>query len=98
MANAPRDDNFVPALLGVSTADGETPLVAEIDPDSGGIVVKSANGLLPNTYDYVAYTDTSTTVDTYKYYSGGSGGTLEATITITYTDSTKAQVSTIART
>lgn len=49
-------------------------------------------------YDTVVYTNTSTTVDTYTYRSGGVGGSVTATVTITYTDVTKSQVSTIVRT
>lgn len=48
-------------------------------------------------YDYVGYTNSGSTVDTYKFYTGGSGGTLVKTLTITYTDSTKTQISSLAR-
>lgn len=53
-------------------------------------------GLSNIAWDYVAYTNTSTTVDTYVYKSGGSGGTTVKTLTITYTDTTKSQISNIA--
>lgn len=39
MANAKIDDNHKPTLIGVSSADGETPLRAEINPVTGGLVV-----------------------------------------------------------
>lgn len=55
-------------------------------------------GLVPKAYDYMSYTNTNATTDTYTYYTGGVGGTLVATVTIVYTDSTKAQVSTVTRT
>jgi hypothetical protein len=58
----------------------------------------SSGGLLNIAYDSVAYTNTSTTVDTYKYYSGGVSGTLVATLTITYLDSSKTGISTVVRT
>lgn len=46
-------------------------------------------------YDYGSYTSGATT-DTYVFKTGGSGGTTVATLTITYTDSTKVQISTWA--
>jgi hypothetical protein len=55
-------------------------------------------GLVGVAYDAVQYTNTSTTVDTYTYYTGGLTGTLVATVTITYTDSTKVTPQSIVRT
>ena len=55
-------------------------------------------GLIPKAYDYLAYTSTNTTTDTYVYKSGGTGGTIVATVTIVYTDSTKSVISTVTRT
>lgn len=55
------------------------------------------SGLIPGAWDYLTLTPASTT-DTYVLKSGGSGGTTVCTITITYTDSTKATISTVART
>lgn len=54
--------------------------------------------LVPASYDYVAYTNTNTTTDTYVYKSGGATGATIATVTIVYTDTTKTQVSTMTRT
>lgn len=40
MANAFRDENFVPTMLmGVDPADGVTPVVAQINPVSGRLLV-----------------------------------------------------------
>ena len=49
-------------------------------------------------YDTIEYTNTSTTVDTYVYKTGGTGGTVTATVAITYTNTTKSQVSSVVRT
>ena len=38
--DAKRDANRVPTLIGISTADGATPILAEIDPDTGELLVK----------------------------------------------------------
>jgi len=54
-------------------------------------------GLVPSSYDYMAYTNTNSTTDTYVYKTGGAGGTTVATVTIVYTDTTKATVSTVTR-
>lgn len=56
-----------------------------------------ASGFQLPAYDYVTFTPASTT-DTYVFKTGGSGGTTVNTITITYTDSTKTVLSTVAKT
>lgn len=93
------DVNNIPTLTAVSTADGTTPVTLEADPNTHELLVFAATGgLVGVAYDYMSYTNTSSTVDTYTYKSGGAGGTVVATVTITYTDSSKSQVSTVART
>ena len=61
-----------------------------------GFMPVRANIGLP-AYDYFALTQAATT-DTYTYKTGGAAGTLVATVTITYTDNTKAIISTVAKT
>lgn len=61
-----------------------------------GKVIRS-NVWIPADYDYMTYTSGGTT-DTYVYKSGGSGGTTVGTLTITYTDGTKAVISNVAKT
>jgi cellobiose-specific phosphotransferase system component IIC len=68
-----------------------------LDTVSGNLTAMSA-GMIPAPYDYVAYTATSGIIDTYQFYSGGSGGTLVATITIQYTGTDKSQISSVGRT
>lgn len=53
-------------------------------------------GALPFGADYVGYTATSGTVDTFVYKTGGSGGTTVATVTVTYVDSTHAVLVSVA--
>lgn len=65
---------------------------------TGGLGSTPLGGLALPSYDYMAYTNTNTTTDTYKFYSGGAGGTLVATEVIVYTDTTKSQVSTLTLT
>lgn len=109
MADRSRPDaNNIHSLIAVSTADGVSPVTLWADPATHGIVMSGGGtsttvvgigplGLNNAAYDSVVYTNTSTTVDTYQYYSGGTSGTLQATVTITYTDTTKAQISTVVR-
>lgn len=69
-------------------------------PVAGGSTtnpVNVANGFSIKAYDYVSLAQASTT-DTYTFKTGGSGGTTQATITITYTDSTKVTISTVVKT
>lgn len=54
--------------------------------------------LVPEKYDYIGATYPSGTTEVYTYKYGGSGGTLVATVTVVYTDSTKANISSVTRT
>lgn len=47
-------------------------------------------------YDYIDVQQTSSTVESYVYMLGGSGGTAVQTVTVTYTDDTKAILDNIA--
>ena len=48
-------------------------------------------------WDYMSLA-TGATTETYTFKLGGSGGTTVATLTVTYTDSTKETISTVERT
>lgn len=48
-------------------------------------------------FDYIAATYPTATSEVYTYKTGGSGGTTVATITVTYSDSTKEQVTSVER-
>lgn len=93
----------VPVDIGSATVTISGPVTVsnevEIKNDTGNPVpTQEQTGLLPKVYDALSYTNTSSTIDTYRYYQGGTSGTLVATLTITYTDTTKAVISTVART
>ena len=49
MANAPRDENRVTALLGVSNIDGKTPVDIQTDPSTHELLVKASAGTNLNT-------------------------------------------------
>lgn len=53
--------------------------------------------LTPNKdYDYIDVQQTSSTVETYVFKTGGSGGTTVQTIVVTYTSSAKTDIDTVA--
>lgn len=70
-------------------------LVWERIQTSSGIIQQGIS--LPK-YDYVTVDYPDAVSEIYTFKSGGSGGTTVATITLTYTDSTKAALSIVAKT
>ena len=55
-----------------------------------GVWERQAKDLTPGTdFDYIDIQQTSSTVETYVYKQGGSGGSIVQTIVVTYTDSSK---------
>lgn len=54
--------------------------------------------LVTNQYDAVSVAYTSGTVETYSFFSGGLAGTLVNTVVVTYTDNTKANISSVVKT
>jgi hypothetical protein len=67
-----------------------------INPDGSDINSKYAGFAVPS-YDYTGLTE-ATTTDTWVFKTGGAGGTTVATITINYTDSSKATIDNVVRT
>jgi hypothetical protein len=74
---------------------------------NNGVVVSSTNrlpvdsstGLLAGvSFDAIDVQQTSATVETYVYKSGGISGTTVKTIVVTYTDSTKENIDTVVAT
>lgn len=59
--------------------------------------LQSIAGFAIPAYDYIAVAYPNSTTETYTYKSGGSGGTTLATITIVYSDSTKANITSVAK-
>lgn len=72
--NAKRDENFVPTLLGVSSADGVTPIRVWADPDTHRLLVDLGAGVVgPG----------SSTDDAIATWDGTTGETLQnTTVTI----------------
>jgi hypothetical protein len=55
-------------------------------------VIPVAGSIVTEAYDYVAVTYPLATQEVYTFKSGGVGGTTVATVTINYTDATKANL------
>ena len=49
-------------------------------------------------FDYIDTSFPNTVTEVYEYRNGGVGGSLEATITVIYTDASKKTISSVART
>jgi hypothetical protein len=98
--NAKKDQNFTSTLIGVSSADGVTPVRVEVDPSTGAVLTSSSVGgtLVTEAFDYIAATQPNATTEVYAYKTGGAAGTTVATVTVVYVDSTKADLSTVTRT
>lgn len=86
-----------PVSVDSGNSDNGTQRVVIAD-DQNPIQTLEQTGLVPFEYDYLAaaYPDADTEV--YTYYTGGSGGTLIATVTVNYTDSTKEFILNVTRT
>lgn len=86
-----------PVSVNTGNSDSGTQRVV-IASDQPPIKTLEQTGLVPLEYDYIAVDYPNSTTEIYSYYTGGSGGTLVATITVVYTDATKNAVSSVART
>lgn len=64
----------------------------------GNLKAIQKNNLIQVEYDYVGVTYPTTTSEVYTYKTGGSGGTTVSTVTIVYTDTTKDNITSVART
>lgn len=48
-------------------------------------------------HDYIGVESSGSTSDVFTYYSGGASGRVQAVVTVTYTDSTKTTIESVAR-
>lgn len=62
----------------------------------GGVSLSSSALIAGTDYDYIDIQQTSSTVETFVFKLGGSGGSTIQTITVTYTDSTKSDLDSVA--
>lgn len=71
-------------------------------PDVTGLATENTAlaiaGLVIDPYDYIAATYPTTASEVYTYKHGGSGGITVATVTVVYTDATKAVLTSVTKT
>lgn len=81
--------------------DGIETLIGTTNTNTGNtntaISERLSGSLVPAKYDYIAYTDGGAS-ETFVYKTGGSGGTTQKTIVVTYTDASKAVLVSVAAT
>lgn len=95
--NVDSNGNFViSASIGSVTNDGT--FLSNTQLRATPVNTLEGTGLVPKVYDALTYTATSGTVDTYKYYTSGTGGTLVATLTVTFTAADHATLTSVVRT
>lgn len=61
-------------------------------------IVTEKAALIKDPFDYIGVTSPDGVTDVYTFRAGGATGTVVATLTIIYTDSTKVTLSSLART
>lgn len=67
-------------------------------PNTSPILTDSVNGLKLPQYDYVSVSYPSTIQEVYVFKVGGASGTTVATVTLNYTDTSKANLSSAVKT
>jgi len=85
-----------------NTKDLENQKFVEKPDGSGQVAVRvtEAGGsfLAGVEFDAIEGSYPNVTTEVYEYYTGGLAGTLVATITVIYTDSTKCEITSVVRT
>ena len=80
-------------------ADRELDKFETTEDDLTAVRIKDFSGLFNGiVYDFIDIQQTSATIETFVFKTGGSGGTIVTTITIVYTDATKNDLDTVTRT
>jgi hypothetical protein len=82
-------------MIEPGTSQGGIPTKIE---NANGTIINPATGFAIPPYDTIVPDYTGSTVDVYTYLLGGLSGTTVATLTINYTDSTKAVMASIIQT
>jgi len=80
----------------MSLLDANQCISGAYDDDSSALKVLPS-AFINASYDYIAVAYPTSSTETYTYKTGGASGTTVATVTVTYTDSTKQNLSSIAK-
>lgn len=96
-----RTDNEDNKFVNDSNNDVAVNTVSEINNDaSNPIPTNPVSGSLLQgvVFDAIDASFPNTVTEVYEYYEGGVGGTLNATITVIYTDASKRFITSVVRT
>jgi hypothetical protein len=88
----------LPFLQNASLLDHQQAIQGAFDGGSYTLKVQHINHFVPPLYDAIAVAYPSSTQEVYSYYVGGLSGALQGTLTLNYTDSTKANLASATRT
>jgi len=80
-----------------SKIDSNQVLPTVYDAATDSLRITGSGKLVTESFDYIAATYPTATTEVYTYKTGGSGGTTVATVTVTYVDATKEEVSSVEK-
>jgi hypothetical protein len=69
-----------------------------LNTNGSPVSTQETTGLVPFVFDYIGANYAGATADVYTYKTGGAGGTTVATITVNWTNTTKAVLVSVVRT
>lgn len=100
MSSNRRDDNATPNIAGVrsDTFIGSVEPAVHPTRHTWQMEIQRVPGFDIPTFDYIVATYPDTVTEVYTYKLGGSGGTTVATITVVYSDATKATLTSVTKT
>ncbi len=81
----------------IAIGDRNTGNLLQVNSD-GTVNVNTNNVLVNKPFDYLNAAYPNPTTEVYTYKLGGAGGVLQATVTVTYTDASKANIATVVKT
>jgi len=80
-----------------SKIDSNQVLPTVYDAATDSLRITGSGKLVTESFDYIAATYPTATTEVYTYKTGGSGGTTVATVTVTYVDATKEEISSVEK-
>lgn len=83
--------------MSISDLDYEQIIQKVYQDSNNALAVNPISGLVTAAFDAITVAYPSSTQEVYSYRTGGTGGTVVATLTLNYVDSTKAQLASVAK-
>lgn len=90
--------------IALSNADGSKRVtLTTVGPNNGldtniiGGNIKVSNTLITESFDYITASYPSSTVEVYTYRTGGISGSIVGVITVTYSDATKDNLTSVSK-